>query len=56
MSREELNQGMAWAREDFTWILPSGETEWAIENILTIASQLCLRRGIRGLVLSCHPL
>jgi twinkle protein len=51
MSRGELEAAMAWVSQHFTWILPSNEDDWTIEKILTAAGQLCLRRGIRGLVI-----
>jgi twinkle protein len=50
MTRDELDAGMAWVAEHFSWIMPSSEDDWSIEKILEIAGQLCLRRGIRGLV------
>jgi twinkle protein len=50
MTREELERGMAWASEHFTWIMPNSEDDWTIEKILAIAGQLCFRHGIRGLV------
>ena len=51
MSREEFESATAWVNEHFVWILPGNETDWTVEKILTAASQLCLRRGIRGLVI-----
>ena len=42
---------MAWVNEHFSWILPSNEHEWTVEKILETAGQLCLRRGIRGLII-----
>jgi twinkle protein len=51
MSRAELDAGMAWVADHFTWIMPSNEDNWTIERILETAGQLCLRRGIRGLVI-----
>ncbi len=50
MSRAELNDAMNWTREHFTWILPKSEDDWRIDNILDIGAKLCLRNGIRGLV------
>lgn len=51
MSAGELESGMQWVRDHFSWILPRDESDWEIENILRIAEQLCFRRGIRGLVI-----
>jgi len=51
MTREELEAGMQWAGDHFTWIMPSSEDDWTVDKILTTAGQLCLRRGIRGLVI-----
>jgi twinkle protein len=42
---------MRWTNDHFAWIMPSSEDDWTIEKILAAASQLCLRRGIRGLVI-----
>jgi len=50
MTKEELSRALAWIGQHFTWIQPGDEADWRIENILEIAGQLCLRRGIRGLV------
>lgn len=51
MTRDELEQATAWVNEHFTWILPTSGDDWTVEKILATASQLCLRRGIRGLVI-----
>jgi twinkle protein len=51
MTEAELDEGMAWAQEHFAWIMPSQEDHWTIGKILDAARQLCLRRGIRGLVI-----
>jgi twinkle protein len=51
MSPEELEAAMAWVSEHFSWIMPSSEDDWTLEKILATAGQLCLRRGIRGLVI-----
>ena len=31
--------------------MPTSEDDWTVEKILATAGQLCLRRGIRGLVI-----
>jgi twinkle protein len=51
MTAAELDAGIEWVREHFVWTLPRKESDWEIGNILGIASQLCFRRGIRGLVI-----
>ncbi len=51
MSTAELEAAMQWTDEHFAWIMPSSEDDWTVEKILARASQLCLRRGIRGLVI-----
>lgn len=51
MTREELEKAMQWAKERFTWIMPTSEDDWTVEKILEIGAQICLRRGIRGLVI-----
>jgi twinkle protein len=51
MTRVELEAGIAWGNEHFSWIMPGNEDDWTVEKILAIAGQLCLRRGIRGLVI-----
>jgi twinkle protein len=51
MSVAELEAAIQWANEHFAWIMPSSEDDWTVERILAAAAQLCLRRGIRGLVI-----
>ena len=51
MSPAELEAAMGWVKDHFTWILPNSEDDWTVQKILTTAAQLCLRRGIRGLVI-----
>ena len=51
MTHQELQGSMDWVNQYFTWIMPSREDDWTVEKILTTAEQLCLRRGIRGLVI-----
>ncbi len=51
MSARELETAMNWVNEHFSWIMPSDEDDWTLEKILQAAEQLCLRRGIRGLVI-----
>jgi twinkle protein len=51
MTREMLDQALDWVRDHFVWIYPKDESDWEIDNILTIAGQMCLRYGIRGLVI-----
>lgn len=51
MELSEVESAMNWLGKFFFWILPNDEAEWEIQNILKIAGQLCLRYGIRGLVI-----
>lgn len=51
MSLEDLHDALGWVREHFTWIMPSSEDDWTVEKILETAGKLCLRYGIRGLVI-----
>jgi|SRR5688572_13252529 len=51
ISPEELVNALSWTNDHFTWILPDDEEDWTIEKILTAGTQLCMRRGIRGLVI-----
>src|SRR5262249_11248862 len=51
MTPAQRDAAIAWVNEYFTWIMPESEDDWTIERLLTIAGQLCFRRGIRGLVL-----
>jgi twinkle protein len=51
MTPTELEAALAWVDEHFAWILHENEDDWTIEKILASAGQLCLRRGIRGLVI-----
>jgi twinkle protein len=51
MNTNELESAMQWVNEHFAWIMPGSEDDWTVEKILTAAGQLCLRRGIRGLVI-----
>jgi twinkle protein len=51
MTQQEFDAALQWVGEHFSWILPSSEDDWTVEKILAAAGQLCLRRGIRGLVI-----
>ena len=51
MSRTEFQSTMNWVEEHFKWISPNDADDWTVDKILTTASQLCLRRGIHGLVI-----
>ena len=51
MSPEELAEGMAWANERFSWILPDDDGDWTVDTVLDRARALVLRKGIRGLVI-----
>jgi len=51
MNRDELAAALAWVGEHFTWIMPSSEDDWTVEKILATAGKLCMRLGIRGLVI-----
>jgi twinkle protein len=51
MTEQEFDVALQWVNEHFAWILPDSEDEWTVERILAAAGQLCLRRGIRGLVI-----
>jgi len=51
MSQEELETAMTWVGQHFSWIMPNSEDDWTLEKILLTAGKLCLRRGIRGLVI-----
>lgn len=50
MTERELDEGLRWANDHFSWILPPQEDNWTIENVLELARQVCFRKGIRGLV------
>jgi twinkle protein len=51
MTETELKAALEWVGQHFFWILPSDESAWTVEKIIETSSQLCLRRGIRGLVI-----
>lgn len=51
LSPAELTTALGWVDEHFSWIMPESEENWTIENILLAGGQLCMRRGIRGLVI-----
>ena len=51
MSREQLDKGIQWAGQHFSWILPDDDAEWTIDAVLERAKALCFRRGSRGLVI-----
>ena len=51
MTRETLRDGMAWANEHFTWILPDDDGDWTVETVLDRAKALVFRKGVRGLVI-----
>ena len=51
MTTVEIEAGMPWGNGHFSWIMPGSEDDWTVEKILATAGHLCLRRGIRGLVI-----
>jgi len=51
MTREEVETVLPWVHGHFKWIMPTSEDDWTVDKILTAAGQLCLRYGIRGLVI-----
>jgi twinkle protein len=51
LSSAEMRTGRNWINEHFHWIMPSDEENWTVEEILLAAKKLCLRHGIRGLVI-----
>ena len=51
MSRTEFETAKIWIDEHFRWISPNNADDWTVDKILTTASQLCLRRGIHGVVI-----
>jgi twinkle protein len=51
ITQSELKQSMDWLNERFFWIMPSNEDDWTLDKICQAAAQLCLRHGIRGLVI-----
>jgi twinkle protein len=51
MTEGELDSGMSFAQQHFTWILPDDDSEWTIETLLDRAKSLVFRKGIRGLVI-----
>ncbi|MBI4523710.1 MAG: toprim domain-containing protein [Deltaproteobacteria bacterium] len=51
MTEREFESTIQWINNHFAWIMPGNEEDWTVDKILSTASQLCLRRGIRGLVI-----
>lgn len=51
MTMIELDAAIEWSDQRFTWVLPGHQRDWTLDKILSVASQLCLRYGIRGLVI-----
>ena len=51
MTAEELTAGKKWVGAHFSFIMPTSEDDWTLEKILEAAGQLCLRKGIRGLLI-----
>jgi twinkle protein len=51
MSREEFDAALQWVEDHFAWIAPSSAEDWTVEKVLGTAGQLCLRRGVHGLVI-----
>lgn len=50
MAPAELARGLDFIGDHFSWILPSDEEDWELDNILRQAASLCHRQGINGLV------
>ncbi|MCC7462112.1 MAG: toprim domain-containing protein [Gammaproteobacteria bacterium] len=51
LDRAELDEGLRWVGEHFTWILPDDDADWTIERVLDLSKSLVFREGIRGLVI-----
>ena len=51
MSMEDLEEGMNWVGQRFSWILPEDDADWTIDTVLDRAKSLVFRKGIRGLVI-----
>lgn len=51
MNDVELIGALDWVNDHFSWIMPSHEEDWTLDKILKAAAQLCLRHGIRGLII-----
>lgn len=51
MTLPEFDSSLSWVEDHFAWILPGKEDDWTVDKILTAADKLCLRTGIRGLVI-----
>lgn len=51
MSMTELDAASDWVNDHFFWIMPNESEQWTLDKILSAAEKLCLRFGIRGLVI-----
>lgn len=51
MNEIDLEKAMDWMSNHFSWIMPRDVEEWTLDKILSTANTLCLRYGIRGLII-----
>lgn len=51
MTERQLQTGMDWASQHFSWVLPDDDSDWTIDNVLSAAKALVARKGVRGLVI-----
>lgn len=51
MTERDLEQGMEFIGQRFSWVLPDDDSDWKIETLLDRAKSLVYRKGIRGLVI-----
>jgi twinkle protein len=51
MTREQLDQAMAWADDKLYWYLPPEADDWTVENIIAAARSLVRQKGIQGFVI-----
>jgi len=50
ITQEEVESGITWGNDHFTWILPPDD-DWTLGNVLGVARSLVRTKGITGLVL-----
>lgn len=51
IKKEDIEDGMEWLQEHFSWILPELDDNWGLDAILAMAKTLVYRRGIKCLVI-----
>lgn len=51
LTKQDVDISLAWLHEKISWVLPSDDESWGLDNILLKAQYLVRKRGINGFIL-----